>query len=420
MSIKTIVALYRILPTPEYNSERRLFSCECKYTQEIRQAILDVIQTKASIKELSVNGDCIDYDTEPLPDPKNDDVLRIEVKAPSNSSTSFFLDINDFLGRVSNSEFLKGELPEQFFIVSDNYFSLDENTNSKIESLKNLFKFTDCLSKMAHYQDNNVDKLSRKLVFFKRTEKSLQPLAIDIDFNDASLLNTTLNFKILLDLHGSAKNDLHINEKKNIFISSLIELLFDIGEDKSFSYLIKNWDELLKLFNNNLDVYLSNFSFHKVRQEIASTEIELADKCAKTLSDIQAKLLGIPISFTVVIGMLKSDSMFVLEQILCVAGLLLTSLVISSIVKTQLDNFNSIKHASEVSFGGFNEKADSPSLVDLIEKAKDNLSKQQVSTKRWLTFFRVISWSPFLLGLCTFVYKYNIPQTAIAVAKNIL
>ncbi|MCT7041785.1 hypothetical protein M1717_26490, partial [Salmonella enterica subsp. enterica serovar Pomona] len=77
-------------------------------------------------------------------------------------------------------------------------------------------------------------------------------------------------------------------------------------------------------YDNNLSVYLSGFNFHKARKDVAAAELDFSEKTAKTISDLTAKILTIPLSLLAAIGIWKLSALT--EQLVVASGVAFTSL----------------------------------------------------------------------------------------------
>lgn len=397
MALKSVVELYRTLESPIYNEENRTFECSCRYSNDIKNHLQNIDQSFARIKSLHINGDLIN--NESLPEVNDKDIINVIITVSSNSPVSFFKDIESFFRRATHT--IKNcRLPSEFYLVDDNYFSGDEKTNDKIANLNNLYKLIDCLSKIAEYKE------SEQLVFFSKIDDKVITLPLKIKLTK-ELLNCTVELQLFSNLCDDMLDDLLVNEKRIIFKETLFDFSKNKPESESelFFYLIEKFDDFKKLFLHNLKLYLDRFSFQKIRQEVANEEIHFSERCSKTLSDIQAKLLGIPISLAGVIVLAKATSGF--EFLLLAVGLAFTSLILFSMIKVQLSNFNIIKSAFKNVFDGFERRYQSypEELIKMIQKEKVKIEKQQRITFRWLIFFIFLSLVPGILSFIFVILK---------------
>ncbi|MDP1097763.1 hypothetical protein Q6288_27140, partial [Klebsiella quasipneumoniae] len=91
----------------------------------------------------------------------------------------------------------------------------------------------------------------------------------------------------------------------------------------NFQQLIEHWTDFRLAYDNNLSVYLSGFNFHKARKDVAAAELDFSEKTSKTISDLTAKILAIPLSLLAAIGIWKLNDLT--EQFVALTGIIFTS-----------------------------------------------------------------------------------------------
>ncbi|WP_277058410.1 hypothetical protein [Trichlorobacter lovleyi] len=207
---------------------------------------------------------------------------------------------------------------------------------------------------------------------------------------------------------NNPKTDPHYSSKIGVFRASLAEFLkkCPVGLP-AFSFLVSQWDEFSSIFIKNLDTYLSGFAFHKAKREVAEAELKIADEFSKIIIDITGKLLGIPISLAAVIAIAKSTS--ILESLMVVTGLGLATLIFSGTVGNQQRQLQRIIHAKNVVFNALEGKQEiyPDDLKTVITEMKDGLDKNESKLKWLLRLFRLLSWSPFIVGAVVFYFIFG-------------
>lgn len=194
---------------------------------------------------------------------------------------------------------------------------------------------------------------------------------------------------------GDIRTDPHFSAKRGVFGVTLIEFMNKRPlEQNKFEWLIHHWREFIILYQQNLGTYLSGFAFHKVKQEIAEKQFYIAEKLSKITSEITGKLLSIPISFAVIIAIVKSDILY--EKLILVIGLLLAALVVAGSVKNQQKQLERIRHSKQVTFNSFEGNKDLYPVDNQIDikKMVAGLDRNETYLFRLLWFFRVLSWVP--------------------------
>lgn len=415
MKIDKAVHLFRLLNNKEcYNETEVSFSGEGCYSLVFRDEIQALSNNNyISFDELAVNK--ISYDLNKLPPANEDLCFDFNISISQCDTISFYQNFKCFFERASTS-LVNGILPEEFYIVDDDYYSCDNVENEKVRRLKTILELSRCLTSVANHVEESSDGLSKTLIFFTKKTDKVNSESLKISFDNIELLDYELNLALCLNICIENDDSLFFNEKRIIFTETILEFIESIDEEnEKFSYLIKNWNQFLSLLKKNIHAYISSFSFQKIRQEVANAEIDFSAKCSKVLSDIQAKLLGIPVSLAGVVVLTKANYGF--EIILLSIGLVFTSLILYSTVKVQLSNFNIIKSASKNVFDGFQSryKTYPDTLKTMIDDEKTKIEKQQKRTFRWLIAFLVFSLAPAFLSILFLISKIWFSSIAIII-----
>ncbi|MBS7690694.1 hypothetical protein I0E98_10365 [Pseudomonas lalucatii] len=207
-----------------------------------------------------------------------------------------------------------------------------------------------CLADLAHYHDGKFAGEEYKLVFVEEDSirgsraLTLQP------YLDISLLSYTIEAALLESLQEcNFEKNPQVLKERSIFRASVVEFLDGTLESRErFRVLISTWEEFVKLYQNNLDTYLSGFSFHKAKQEVASAELTIAEQLSKIVSDISGKVLSIPISLVATIAVVKAGN--TLESSLLVAGIAIASALMAETLAAQKLQYQRIKHSRTLIF----------------------------------------------------------------------
>lgn len=403
MSLSAIVSLYRMCGRPEL--EGGSFSVSGPANEELLLAVRTVYQTSpGSFRELLVDDD------EVLRSDQLDlsgTVVEFTFQLPASSDVRFYKDTKDL---VDNSGAVcKGLLPEEFYIVDIDYLHGEQNPPKQLETLISICEAIQLLSSIAHYHDQKTVSDNRKLVFINPEGKSDKP-AIVLETNiDFELLSVgPIDCSILRDItDNDSKRDPHYVAKKGVFWSSLAEFSKQTPKsDDAFTNLIKNWNEFLALFQNNLETYLSGFAFHKAKREVAEAELDLASQFSKIIGDITGKLLAIPVSLAALVAIGRADNVF--EQIIICVGLLVSSLLIVGVVDNQQRQLGRISHAKSVVMNSFMGKKTSypEDLKTAIDSMNSNLASNESNLKWTLRFFRAMAWLP-VISATYIVFELN-------------
>lgn len=399
--LEIIVGLYRLagrptLPLRPIDIELQISYSETA-TSLINFLLADALFSK-QIKEFEIDGE--DHDESKLPAAW--DELQISLALPNDGISRFHDSIEQLIKFNSLSE---GIFPHDFYIIDIDYYSKDDSRPLLVEKVEKICNLISSLSKLAQYHDRKSIDGSSRLVFIQSLEgksstaiiiPSISLEILDCDGNDYSIAD------LLQD--GVLKSDIvHIDERRGIFRNTLVEFFNENSYE--FSDLIKKWNTFQSAYDSNLSVYLSGFHFHKARKDVASAEIEFSEKVSKALSELTSKVLAIPLSVIASLGMWKLEEFS--EQSLVFIGLVLTSLMLHILIKSQRKQLKRISHARKLVFSPFEKKLTKypETLRSEIVLAIKSLTSNERFTSRVLIGFYFLSWLPVLIGLIIFYLK---------------
>ena len=112
----------------------------------------------------------------------------------------------------------------------------------------------------------------------------------------------------------------------NIFIKALGDFLSEKPIDiNDFIYVLKNIDKLDKTYKKRVEVFLANFSYDKIVDQLKTVQIEETGKIHKVFSDIQNHVLAIPIASLLAISQMKKPDESVTFGIVGMTNLFIAS-----------------------------------------------------------------------------------------------
>ena len=403
MSLSDVVQIYRKSNRPTLTDNS--FIAVLPASEETIALIKNIDQDrdKFGIEEIT-DAHGSDLEVDELTISESD--LTIEITLGSN--IQHFLSLEQL---VSNSSGIKkGELPSDFYLFEEDiYYPIESNDD--LLKLKQLCFLISSLLKLAHYH-NVKDLTEEHQLVFLSGENTDTPLVIAMT-PSANLLTADLTkASILADLIAdeSSITDTHHSAKITIFSTTLKEFLpKSLSPADSFEYLILNWGIFADLYLNNLNTYSSGFAFHKAKKEVAAAEITFAEQLSNIMSDINGKILSIPVSLTAIVAMVPVTNSIIVDCLI-VLGLLMTSTFIVGSIQNQQGRFHIVKQSQYIVFESIQGTAVSfpDDLQVRIDQMKATTTKNIAVTKNWLKLFRTIAWLPCLLGASFLCLKNNV------------
>lgn len=158
--------------------------------------------------------------------------------------------------------------------------------------------FVNELSKAAAYLDRE-----RQEIIFIKADKVVVPViytATDL---------RAMNLDALKNLLGRCTANEAMGEQcQSMLADAVLAQCAGVEPKRRFTVLLSHLGELLRTFDDNYRLYLSNFSYDKVRDELLSAKLDELSKINKTFADVQGQVLGIPVATIVVATQMKLAS----------------------------------------------------------------------------------------------------------------
>ncbi|NHV08059.1 hypothetical protein G9X43_09085 [Cronobacter turicensis] len=401
--LKYVVDLFRSSNTPSFDGVR--INASAQYSSDIYnliKVILDDDFHEGTFNDIEIDGQDI-YDADDLPLSGN--LITYSFNVARRNADRFYISKSDF---VAINSLKKGIIPLDFYIVADDYYSHDTLKPDYITKVEKICALIRHLSKIAHFHDIKSDKNANfyRLVFVLHSESKSSTAVIETNITGDIFERSEddLNIDLIEALANSdASKDNHHIEKLNTFRNTLIEYI--ANTNNSFSHIIRNWNEINRLYSNNLAVYMSAFSFHKSRKEVTDAEIDYAEKISKILSEITNKSLAIPISLVAAISIFQLSETIV--AYVAFSGVLLTSLITIFVSKSLKKQLNHVSHARDTLFNSLKERltTDQSDLKVRLEQAIKSLEDNEIFCMRILDLMSCLAMMPTCVGIIALILK---------------
>ncbi len=404
-SVIAFADAYRKLGRPKSWNKNTLSVSYTNYSSNVSEAIEGLRNSKAGqLVELVVDGD--DLSPKDFRSSSSWTSLSFTFTVDRSGAVQIFQNFEELMG-LSKS-FVRKSLPPHFYLIDDNILSSEEPIDTRVKALQGICGLIVYLADLAHYHDEKgCDEY--KLVFVAddgaKGERAvtLQPY-LDIEF---------LSYEIGTDLldslqNGNLDSNPHLAKERSLFRSTLIEYLSgSTGGKERFRTLLSTWAKFRDLYENNLATYLSGFSFHKAKQEVAAAQLTIADQMSKVVSDMSGKILSVPISLAVVVAIAKANG--VLESTILVGGVTLASALIAETLAAQKLQYERIKHSRTMIFEVHQQKLTQypQDLQKFLTEATSSLHKNETKLRRSLLTLRFMSWIPALAAVSLHGYLYQ-------------
>ncbi len=324
---------------------------------------------------------------------KSDGIVNRECKIKlhpprfSNGSLFFAKDLDDLFS-ITRYQF---EEPDQYFIARYNFQKGQKNIPPEINKYVQIVKLITLLKDICDHHEIKSGQL--RLIFLCKNKLEL-PIQYNID--DTNQIN---NLDSLI--HG-LKSEPHNDQKVEIFRSVLFEVLININSNERFKHLLFCFEDLLKRFKDNYQLFLSEFSFEKIREEIEERNLEFTSKLNKIFSEIQNKILTIPIALVIIGSQFENENKITLKNTLILFGAIVFSTLMFILLSNQNQSLRAIKDSLEAQRERFRLKY--ASLFDEFENTYDKLEKRYKKQLIFLKGIFVIVLVSLILTLIIYIY----------------
>ncbi|MBM3107922.1 hypothetical protein IIE18_22605 [Pseudomonas sp. V1] len=415
------VRAYRLLGRPVLTTRNSFHFKASAHSAELAEAVLGLVESKAGrIDELLIDGEEIRPQATTLS--KAWSKIELCYTLDTSGDVPVFKNIDQLMAR--SKSYVRQSLPPHFYLLDDDLLSSEEPIDPQVKSLQGICRLIVCLADLAHFHDEKESSDEYKLVFVADDSTKGERAVTLYPFLDKSLLACEVGVALVGSLQGSNLDlNPHLLKERAIFRASLIEHLAGCLDGRErFRFLVATWSRFIELYENNLSTYLSGFSFHKIKQEIAVAQITIADQMSKVVGDISGKILSVPVSLVAMVAIAKADS--VLESTILVAGLTITSALLAETLAAQKLQYDRIKHSRRMMFSAHCSSSHQyPSdLRKCLEETVYSLSDNEKKLKRSLLVLRAICWVPAIAAtaLHSFIYQAALIQGAQKLIKLIL
>lgn len=334
----------------------------------------------------------------------------------NNDQGRFYQNVSQL---VENSDSLSaGTQPTNFYLVDSDFVFDSANPPDQLQVAFDLCELVRLLSSLSLGNANLDPHKPQRLVFVLPAESSSPPKTIELTtrIEPATLNVGRLDLSLLRDLLSTkSESSLHVNEHRQLFRLAVADALSRAPDPRNaFTYLAENWPAVVQQYGHNADCYVHNFSFEKVRGEIADKELDFSTRLNSVMGDATAKLLALPLSVAGLIAVWNSDRLF--EVLLLALGIVLTSLLMGGMIHNQLLLTKRVAHSHDVVFGKLTAKIESypESVAKALTEANQGFLKQRRFLLRVLWGIRVLAWLPSFAAVCIVVARYGVAAIGIA------
>jgi len=333
--------------------------------------------------------------------------VEVEFRLPESESGRFHATVDEFIKATPSLNF--GTLPKQFYICDQDYYSGDAAvTPTVMQALLELCRFVRALTLLAAEYRQGPEISGKNRLFFVLAADGKSPaktLVITISIEERLLKFSLPHVKLLeVMLSEEMKNEIHTEERRAIMRLAIAETLATVEDQaEMFSYLVSHWREVLSKYHHNVLAFVNQYSFEKVRKEIATAEIDHATKLSGVLGDIAGKLLALPVSFAAIVVLRKASTAE--EFWIIFGGLVVVSIIFVGVLLNQWLQVKRLKGSFDIIFGQYDESNFPKKLRIPIRTARKNITRQYSILATTFLVFACLAFAPAIGALYVWITK---------------
>lgn len=183
--------------------------------------------------------------------------------------------------------------PNNYFIIEgavDRYVQ----SNSMLDNYRSILALISLFAKAGAY----LDQVAQELVLIRKGKFVIPVIYLESDLKEGVSGKITKFLSVFSD-------STHQSQKFAILSEALARSCEGQPPVNRFRYILQHIDQIAQEVAEGYKIFVSDFSYSKIRNEIENAKIEYINKIHKTFVDIQGQLLGIPVATFVVASQLK-------------------------------------------------------------------------------------------------------------------
>lgn len=297
--------------------------------RELIGPIIDRGRIEGVIRSEAFNDVCAQLDSAGLLIASDKGKSTVKYQALSSKSEYFSPTFSDLLAAGSRRK----EAPQDFYIADLDYLhsETNENTPGQVQGYLDAVSLYTLLRKIS---DHGKDIDSDCLVFFNKEKVDL---FVSYSASEIQPLEKLEDFRI-----GFIEDEIHSDQKATIVKVVLLELSKEFEGPLSIGLITENFDEFYRRVSSGYQLYVSEFSFQKVKAEVEKSKLEFISRINKVFSDIQNQLLTVPAALIIAGSQYEKSNHLTLKNGMIAAGVIIFSFFMILLIVNQRNTLRSI------------------------------------------------------------------------------
>lgn len=200
-----------------------------------------------------------------------------------------------------------------------------ETTPAAVDKYLNTLRLIALLAEVSDKPDERGGE--DKELFFKLRRS----LTLPIDYGANDLVD--LDPSCLKKIEALFQTEIHRHQTRDILKAALLDTLD--GTRQRFVDVLARFDDLFRRFDDNYLLFVSEFSFEKIREQAEQHRLTYTAKLNAIFTGIQNKLLAIPAALVIVAGQIKGDEGVSLGNSMVLLGALVFAVLMWLLIRNQ-------------------------------------------------------------------------------------
>lgn len=251
----------------------------------------------------------------------------VTFRVVSTAAEYFAASMEDLLTGSSR----KRKAPTSFYVADLDFLYSGELAECP-PAIKSYLEYTCLVSLLEKISDHHGD--ATKLIFFHK-----EKFEIHINYSAEHLapIERLEEFK-----RKFIEDDIHAEQKKTIIKSVLLELNSEFDKKLSIGLIAEKFEEFYRRVSSSYQLYVSEFSFQKIKSEVEKSKFEFITRINKVFSDIQNQLLVVPASLILVGSQYEVSSSITLKNLIIAGGAVAFAIFMMLLIINQKNTLLSI------------------------------------------------------------------------------
>lgn len=337
------------------------------------------------------------FNVEHSPDP---DDCSISIYLGVDQNHVFAADLADLLAPSRRLS-----IPQNFYLEDIDYLYIGD-TEAAPERIKQYFDTVKLASALCEVADYVLEPAESKAIFLQGKKLEIS-LAYNTD--DLCALNGLDAF-----IAEFIEADIHKDQKATIIKKVLLDMLSNNSINRlTLPCIIRRFEEFVDRIKADYELYVSEFSFEKIRAQVEEEKFDKVIKVNKVLSDIQNQLLAVPVALFFAATQMTTTGEITIKNTFILIGYVIFFFLTRMLVNNQLITLDAIKKEVDFQWNLIKQKH-----VD----AESRLASYQSEVNRRISTqdgtLKLIEWVNIaLLVIVSFIFSYHSGFFAAAIEK---